>query len=765
MRILFIPGFYLPGFLILTAVMFAQNPKGTIKGTITEGGTRLPLAGANILVKDLSFGAMSDIDGKYEIKNIPVGNYAVVISYIGYETVVKTDVIVRPERITFIDAELKPSQLNLDEVIVSSGYFSETESNPVSASNFSAEEIRRAPGSAGDVSRIIMGLPALAKINDTKNSLIVRGGSPTENAFYLDNIEIPNRNHYPVQGSSDGPIGLINVDFIKDVNFLTGGFSSIYGDKLSSIMELKFREGNRDEFDIQFDLSMQGIGTSLEGPVNNGRGSYMVSARRCFFDLIFKTTDINGPIPKYSDFQGKVVYDISDRNKISVINILSQDYSYQNREEGFEFKSNGYGKFNMLNNTIGVNWQYLWGSNGYSELSAAHTFMDYDYNYLETRTGLEQYTNRSKEQQVTVRNNNHYNFGKTDKLDLGFDLKYMIYDYDNRYFAYTDRLGNTTPELYIEDKYTTAKAGVFASYSFDPLDKLTITAGGRMDYFEYNKSVVFSPRLSVIYKITPVTSVHASAGLFHQNLPFVLLTQAEEYKKLDNPQAVHYIAGISHFITEDTKLTLEAYDKEYSKFPMDPSQPQFFMIDQPVNENAFSGHTGLLDNGKAYTRGIELTIQKKLASDFYGLIGASYSSAKYRDLNGTWRSRICENRFTFTIDGGYKPDESWEFSMRWMYAGGAPYTPFDSEKSASSFRGIYDITLVNRDRLPDYHSLNLRVDKRFNFTSSSLVLYLSVWNVYGRENVITYYWNEINNKLSAEKMWSVMPVLGIEYEL
>jgi hypothetical protein len=765
MRLVFVYSFFVFAFLFLAISVFGQTPKGTIKGIITESGTKLPLTGANILIKDLNQGAMSDADGKFEITNVPVGSRVVVISYIGYESVVKTDIVVRPDRQSFIETELKPSQLNMDEVVVSAGYFSETESTPISANNFSAEEIRRAPGSAGDVSRIIMGLPSIAKINDTKNSLIVRGGSPSENAFYLDNIEIPNINHYPIQGSSAGPIGLINVDFIKDVNLLTGGFSSVYGDKLSSIMELKFREGNRDEFNMQLDASMQGVGATLEGPINSGKGSYMVSARRCFFDLIFKTTDINGPIPKYSDFQGKVVYDISDRQKIAVLDILSQDFSFQNREEGYKFDSNQFGKFNMLNNTIGINWQYLWGAKGYSEVSAAHTYMDYDYNSLETRTGLEQYTNRSKEQQVTVRNNNHYNIGKKDVLDFGFDTKFMFYNYDNRYFAYTDKFGNTTPDILINSKYNTTKAGVFASYTFEPLNNVSITAGARADYFDYNETTSYSPRLTATYNFSPVTSVHAAAGLFHQSLPFVLLTQSDEYKKLKNPEAIHYIFGFTHLLTADTKLTIEGYDKEYRNSPMDPSEPEFFMIDQSVSENSFLGHGRLVDNGKAYSRGVELTIQKKLASDFYGLIGASYSRARYRDLNGQWRSRIYDNRFSFTVDGGYKPNENWEFSMRWMYAGGAPYTPYNSDLSAASGTGIYDLSRVNHDRLPDYHSLNLRVDRRFNFQSSSLVVYLSLWNVYARENVISYYWNEIDNKLSTEKMWSLMPIFGLEYEL
>ncbi|MCK5033989.1 MAG: TonB-dependent receptor, partial [Calditrichia bacterium] len=241
---------FLPGInIILTIFLVSQfyiyaNPTGTIKGRLVDDETQSPLIGANIIVTDFALGAATDHEGNFIINSVPVGAYSLQFSYIGYQQKIKTDIIVKPGRSVFIEESLNPLTLETDAIVVKAAYFSEDEDQPVSSTNFSAEEIRRAPGSAGDVSRIIMGLPSIAKVNDQSNSLIVRGGSPIENAFYVDNIEIPNINHFPTQGSSGGPIGLINVDFIKDVNFYSGGFSTAFGDKLSSIMELTFREGN-----------------------------------------------------------------------------------------------------------------------------------------------------------------------------------------------------------------------------------------------------------------------------------------------------------------------------------------------------------------------------------------------------------------------------------------------------------------------------------------------------------------------------------------
>lgn len=198
---------------------------------------------------------------------------------------------------------------------------------------------------------------------------------------------------------------------------------------------------------------------------------------------------------------------------------------------------------------------------------------------------------------------------------------------------------------------------------------------------------------------------------------------------------------------------------------MDPNQPGIFLIDEAYNTQGFYFNTtDLIDNGMAQTQGAELTIQKKLAKDFYGLIGASYFHAKYKGADNIWRDRIYDNRFVFSAEGGYKPNYFWEFSLRWIYAGGRPYTPFNIEESQKLNRGVLDENRINSERYDPYHSLNLRVDKRFAFSGSNLVLYLSIWNVYDRKNVATIYWDQIENEPDVVYQWGMLPIFGIEYE-
>jgi hypothetical protein len=224
--------------------------------------------------------------------------------------------------------------------------------------------------------------------------------------------------------------------------------------------------------------------------------------------------------------------------------------------------------------------------------------------------------------------------------------------------------------------------------------------------------------------------------------------------------------GFERLLTETTRLTVEAYDKRYSRFPLDPTQPSLFIIDELFYRYGFFfNHEKLVDDGKAYSRGIEVMIQKRLAEQFYGLASVSYFRSRYQGADGVWRSRVFDNRVLFSVEGGYKPNRKWEFSLRWIYAGGAPYTPFDIEKSQVLNRSVMNENRVNGARYPAYHSLNVRFDRRYNFNRTNLVFYFSVWNAYNRKNVAGYLWDEQKNKQTVSYQWGLLPIFGLEYEL
>lgn len=751
--------------LISAGLLLAQTdePKGSIAGNVIDRETKTPLIGVNIFVKNLQIGTTTDLNGNYEIKNVPVGLLSVVFSYIGYESITKTDVNVKPERTFELNIEMNAAAVELQDVVVTNGYFSELENMPVSAVNFSAEEISRSPGTAGDVSRILYTLPSVAKVNDQKNSLLVRGGTAVENSFYLDNIEIPNINHFPVEGSSDGPIGIINPDFVNDINFHSGGFSPVFGDRLSSVMEISFREGSKSRFSPQLNMSMAGIGGSVEGSFGE-KVNYLLSLNKSYIDMIVNQIDKGAPLPKYGDVQWKLTYKPDANNRLTFIDVYSVDKIYMSREKAAETSENLYGSTNGTTNTSGINWRHIWNNAGYSNTSIAHTFINYDRNYSKTTTRQDFYSNASKENIVRLRNVNYLKLNESNSVEFGLDLSGNFTDFNTFYGEYEDVYGNTIPPLYSTSKMNGYKVGLFGVHHFHLFENLKLDYGGRLDYFAYNETMNVSPRATLTYQLDPKTSFSLSAGLFHQYIPNNILVQSEKFKSLKTPASAHYIAGFNKNLGDAARLSVEVYYKDYHNFPINPAQPTIFLFDQVQLYGLFWSNQSLDDNGKANAKGIEVMLQKKLAEDFYGLVSSSYSSSKYKDYSGNWHNRIYDNKFNFNLEGGYIPNKEWEFKVRWVYAGGTPHTPYDYQASKSAGVGIWDLSKTNSERMPDYHSLNLRIDKRFYFDTASLLVYFSVWNAYGRKNVALYYWNEVTNELDAQKQWSALPVLGLEYE-
>jgi len=755
---------FLAGILILTFFFhfnLLANTTGTIKGRLVDNETKSPLVGANITITDFALGAATDQEGYFIINSVPSGAYSLQFNYIGYQQKIKTDVIVRPQRITYVNNELKLTTLEVDAINVTAGYFSESNDESASVVNFSHEEIRRAPGSAGDVSRILMTLPSIAKVNDQSNNLIVRGGNPIENTFYVDNIEIANINHFPHQGASGGPIGILNVDFIEDVKFYSGGFASVFGDKLSAIMDINFREGNRQHFEAQLDLNFSGFGGIVEGPLFGENGSWMLSARRSYLDFVINAFNVGSTVaPVYGDIVGKLTYELNAYNKLTFLGIFADDHNSPDREVAEQNYMTHYGNQDLYQSTFGLNWRSLWGKIGYSNASLAYSQNKFNEDFYETTTTKYNIKNRSTEQAIKFRNTNHFILSENSTLEFGIEAKHLIENYDNWYNQTTNIVGDTISALSLKDEISAIKLGGFLNFLSSPFNGLTTTLGLRADYFSYNETIEWSPRFSASYQLTPETSISGSIGMFYQTLPLLLLSQNESFKNLKNPSAIHYIFGMERLLTESTKLTVEIYQKDYSNFSMDPKQPAIFVLDK----NNFINYENLLDKGNASSRGVEIMVQKKLAEDFYGLANASYFKSRYQGLDSKWRDRDYDNQITFSVEGGYKPNSIWEFSMRWIYAGGVPYTPFDIEKSKMNHRAVYNENRINETRYPDYHSMNLRVDKRWNFNSSNIVFYLSVWNIYNRQNLANYFWNDNEQKQDEVYQWGLLPIFGIEYE-
>jgi hypothetical protein len=649
-------------------------------------------------------------------------------------------------------------------VTVHASAFPEADQQPLGLVVFSSESVRRAAASAGDVSRFVAGLPSVAKVNDSDNSLIVRGGSPMENAFYIENIEIPNVNHFPTQGASGGPIGLVDVSLLEDVSFYTGAFAPRYGDRLSSVMELRLREGNRERVQAQIDLSFAGAGVVGEGPLGR-HGSWLFSARRSFIDMLADAVGTGGIVPQYSDYQGKLSYELGARHRLTVLGIAGVDAIDSSLEDHKDDGLPAYGSFRSREGAGGLNWRWLWGSHGYSDTSISYNGQRFRERFFETRSQADLSRNASLESAFSLRHVSHARLASWLGAEFGIDAKRLDVRYDNWFADYTDALGQEIPALVQTTHNDGWQAGVHASVSLQPFAWLTTTLGARGDRASATGRTTVDPRGSLALRLGSRTTLSLAAGRYHQGLPLILLEQQPSNRDLRDPEARNLVAGLSQLLGGSVRLSLEAYDKRYRHFPMDPSQGQLFLIDEPYDRFGFYfNHPQLVDTGEARARGVELLLERRVSRGFYGSINGSFFRTQYRGLDGVWRNRIFDNRYLAGIEGGFKPNAAWELSLRWNFGGGVPVTPFDEEASRALGRGVYDESRINAERLPDYHSLNLRIDRRFHFKGSNLIVYVSVWNAYGRENVAEPYWNEVTNQPDRTLQWGTLPIFGVQYE-
>lgn len=714
---------------------------GVIKGRVLDLETKTPLAGVTVTVAGTGLRAGSDASGAYSLAKVPLGYYTLAFERDGYYADTRTDVIVRSGRTTFLNVELAAVRTINAEVRVVADYFPASPSAPVSRTEFNPEELRRDAASAGDLSRALYVVPGIVKADEEATDLIVRGGSPAENGFYIDNIFLPNINHFPQQGASGGNISMLNMDFIENVEVFTGGFGASYGNRLSSIFDIAYREGNRERVNGQFNVSAIGYGAQAEGPMPGKQGAWMFSVNRSYLDLISNLLDSSNP-SDYYDLQGKATCDLGGRDKLSLLGVGGRSWT--------DYDPAGRELFSYA--TAGFNWRHLWGSMGYSDTSVSASFLDgTESEYWESEGGLHELYDYGQ-RWLTVRNVSHLRLSAAQQLEFGVE-------------AQAFRFRNWDDFRNAETRLSGTSAAAFLTYLVQVFPNFSLSAGARVDDMPLSKRLHLSPRLSFSWTLTRRLTMNGAFGLYYQQMPLFLIVQDPGNAALPDPRARHLVLGFKLSLREDIQLGLEAYDKRYADHPMAARTQYWFVIDDVNGDNdRFWDFGPLVAEGRAYARGVELTLQKKISKKLYGLINLTYYRARYRDLMGFWRNRLFDNRFIVCLSGGYKPSRSWELSARWTLAGNKAFTPVDEQASIEYGYPYIRLESIMTGHFRDYQNLSFRVDKRFSFRGSNLIVFIGALNLFDHKNELYRFWDSKSNGYLSSYMWGAIPYVGIEFE-
>ena len=752
--------------LLLTSLLLAGLAKAqtsSVSGIVVDKSTREPLPSATVQILGTSLGASSNGEGKFMITGVAYGTYQVRASIVGYEPEIISDVVVASARNVDLRFELHEAAIGLEGVEVRANYFQRSPDAPVSIQNLSYEEIRRSPGGFEDVIRAISVLPGVAQVQAGRNDLVVRGGAPSENLFTVDNIEIPNINHFGTQGSSGGPLSFINLDFVRETSFSTGGFGVRYGDRLSSVLNITLRDGRSDRLGGKATISATQFGLNLEGPVGSS-GTFLFSARRSYLDFIFKAAGFSF-VPEYWDLLGRANYTIDEQNEVTFLAVGAiDDVSWFDRNADDRFKNSRVLGTAQRQYASGFSWRNLF-SHGFATLTLSRSYVSYNGTQRDSLLNPI-FMNRSNEGETGLRADVVYKVSPAVELSAGASVKNIRFLTNLALPGYVTTFGDTL-DIQVNDYASRAtKASSYVQASGHPFDRLTLTLGGRFDYFDLiDRKATFAPRGSLGYEFTPLTSASASIGRYYQSPSYIWLVSNPANRDLRPIAVDQYILGVEHLLQADLKVRVEGFLKHYTDYPASLDRPYLVLANtgggfEGSDDNFASfGLDRLVSGGRGRSYGLEVLVQKKLSdSPVYGLASLTVARSRFTALDGVERPGAFEQDVIINLSGGYMFDEHWSGSMKFRFATGRPYTPFTAQ-------GTQDVAAYNSARVDPLHGLDVRVERRWNFAAWNLIAYIDIQNIYNYKNTGSVRWNAREQKVEINNSSiGILPSIGVSAE-
>lgn len=735
-------------FLSLTSI--AQQ--GVIRGKVFDVLNNSPIPFANVVIQSTNKGTSSDSEGNYRLEKLEPGLYNIVVSSLGYNNKVVYEIEVTKSKESIQNIGLNENTQQLQEIEVKASPFEKKKESSVSVKSIGVNEIQRYPGGNRDISKVIQSLPGVASTVAFRNDIVIRGGSPNENRFYLDDIEVPVINHFSTQGASGGPIGLINVDFIKDVELYTSAFPANRGNMLSSLLDFTLIDGRNDRLSGRFTLGSSEAGFSLQGPIGK-KSSFIVSVRRSYLQLLFKLFGLPF-LPTYNDFQFKYKYKTSERSDLTILGLGALDDLKLNLSEDEtddqKYLLGSLPENKQWNYTVGARFRKFMDNGVITVVTSRNHLYNQAIKYKNNDDSNPEnltlnYESEESENKLRIE---HTTRQKGYKINYGAGYEFAQYK-NQTHNLLTLPFGNL--QLDFKSKLNLNKYNFFAQVSKSYFkERLSLSLGFRADGMDYTRNTKnpfkqLSPRFSASVSLIEGLSFNFNTGHYYQLPAYTVLGFSDNTGKLVNKEngigyisSTHFVAGFEYNTSFNAQFSIEGFYKKYNNYP--------FQLTDSVSLANLGGDFGVVGNrpatpiseGRAY--GIELFYQQKLYKGYFGIVAYTYVRSEFTDKNVKYQPSSWDNRHLLSLTFGKKFKRNWEIGMRWRIIGGAPYTPFDLELSSQKLvwdqngMGIPDYNRLNSERLKVAHQMDIRIDKKYFFDKWSLNLYLDIQNVYNQQN-------------------------------
>jgi len=748
----------------LLCISLMAQTTGSIGGSVTDKNTKSSLPAVSIILKPGNSGSTTDINGAFRIRDILPGTYTLELTALGYQNKILNNIVITSGNENTLGIELEQVVGQLGTIVVNgrknTARAASLES-PLSVQRLTTEDIKANPGGNFDISKVIQSLPGVGGGvggGGFRNDIIIRGGAPSENVYYLDGIEVPIINHFSTQGSGGGPQGILNVSFIEDVKLNSSAFDAKYDNTLSSVFQFKQKNGNTNRLQGNIRLSATELAATFDGPINK-KTTFIASARRSYLQFLFKALDL--PIrPNYWDFQFKSTTKIDNKTTLSFLGIGAIDeFSFaapKNATPEKLYVINSSPLINQWSYTIGATLQRLINK-GYWNLSLSRNTLDNEADKYEDNNHPQEFERtlriKSRETENKLRFDLTKNFAGV-KLAYGASVQYV--QFDNSFFQryrprLTDDQGNVIQEAEILS--TAANTNFFRYGAFVQAgkriwkDRLALSAGLRIDgnglkNSESNPFKQLSPRISASYALSNQWNISASYGIYYRLPSYTQLAyqNLQSSTIIRNPgdyiRSTHVVAGVEYLRSSATRFTLEGFYKKYSNYPV--SLLDGVSLANKGTDFGAVGNESVVQSGKGRAYGFEFFAQQKLTKRFFGVLSYTFYRSEFTNIQGNMIRANWDNRHLLSTTLGYKFKHNWELGLKFRYQGPAPYTPFDMPGSQLNYitlgTGINDYNKTNSMELKAFHASDIRIDKKWNVKNFTLDIFLEVQNWYGSKN-------------------------------
>lgn len=735
--------------LLILSTISSYAQKGIIEGVVTNPITNHPVEFASVVIYNTTIGTKTDENGKFKLTGLQTGYFRIKVSAIGFETTVTSEIFVTNSKPAFIEIEMNESTTQLEGVEVKATPFKRKDESPVSLRSLGIGEIEKSPGGNRDISKVVQTLPGVSGAASYRNDLVVRGGGPAENKFYLDGMEIPNINHFATQGASGGPIGIINVDFIREINFYSGAFQANRGPVLSSVLSMNQKDGNDEKMKYKATLGYSDLALSVDGPLGKNI-SMVASVRRSYLQFLFSMLELPF-LPTYNDFQFKVKHKFNPHNEISFLGLGAIDQFKlnldANKTESQRYILGYLPNYNQWNYTLGTVYKHYRDKSYQTFVLSRNHLNNVSFKYKDNVEvdSLKTIDYHSDEIENKFRFENNLQTSSGFKVNFGAEAEYA--HYYNRTFQKIYLTSGYT-EVNYKTSIDILKWSVFGQVTKSILnDHLIVSAGLRADANNYSTEMSnmlnqISPRVSFSIPFAYKWALNFNTGRYYQLPAYTTLGFKNSAGTLINKEngiryigSNHFVGGLEYQPSNDSKFTIEGFYKKYNHYPF--SVNDSISIASKGSDYGSTGDEEVVSTGENRAYGAEVYFRHTNLWGVNTVLSYTWVRSEAKNFEGEYIPTSWDNKHIFNITATRTFKKNWDIGFKYRFTGGAPYTPYDEEKSSyvlawdANGRGYYDYSKFNSKRLKPESQLDIRVDKSYFYDKWTLVVYLDVKNVLG----------------------------------